>query len=504
MPCITIKKNCHYEVMAANRGRKKWTFDGSSILCQVCGDKASGFHYGVHACEGCKPTLQPNEAYLDWIVVQLKSWISLDNPDNGEDMTEKHRNLNSCNVSNATGHPTRDDKPTDLIPRGRMTERPTHGCVCMCGDEKIRNTNDFQLFLISLAVSKLYSINVAPCLGSRNRPPFVSIPERAPVATSTLCHVSASSSLTLTDLQPTSLTSPHNSVLLISSDRRSIQQKIQYRPCTKNQQCSIIRINRNRCQYCRLKKCIAVGMSRDAVRFGRVPKREKAKIIADMQRTSFQSRTDNLTVELEDDENIITSIVRAHADTSEILHDRVLSVLDHYRKMAFDLPISTVACPFNPSLRNCDKMSDKYLPAIRSVVNFAKGIPGFHLLMQDDQVTLLKATAFEILLLRSAPLFDTNTKTLLLLNGTAYSRDRVQRPLTGKTMTGGCQGRFLIDSLFDFMNRFNQMQLSEAEVALFSAVVLVSPGRTYRQEPSESWCLQRHEHIAKTVTGYTG
>ncbi|CAD7005043.1 unnamed protein product [Ceratitis capitata] len=49
--------------------------------------------------------------------------------------------------------------------------------------------------------------------------------------------------------------------------RRSIQQKIQYRPCTKNQQCSILRINRNRCQYCRLKKCIAVGMSRDVTQF---------------------------------------------------------------------------------------------------------------------------------------------------------------------------------------------------------------------------------------------
>ena len=65
--------------------------------------------------------------------------------------------------------------------------------------------------------------------------------------------------------------------------RRSIQQRIQYRPCSKNQQCPIMRINRNRCQYCRLKKCVAVGMSRDAIRFGRVPKREKAKILAAMQ-----------------------------------------------------------------------------------------------------------------------------------------------------------------------------------------------------------------------------
>lgn len=24
------------------------------LLCKVCGDVASGFHYGVHACEGCK------------------------------------------------------------------------------------------------------------------------------------------------------------------------------------------------------------------------------------------------------------------------------------------------------------------------------------------------------------------------------------------------------------------------------------------------------------------
>uniref|UniRef100_A0A3Q1BKR3 Nuclear receptor subfamily 1 group D member 1 n=1 Tax=Amphiprion ocellaris TaxID=80972 RepID=A0A3Q1BKR3_AMPOC len=65
--------------------------------------------------------------------------------------------------------------------------------------------------------------------------------------------------------------------------RRSIQQNIQYKKCLKNESCTIMRINRNRCQQCRFKKCLSVGMSRDAVRFGRIPKREKQRMLAEMQ-----------------------------------------------------------------------------------------------------------------------------------------------------------------------------------------------------------------------------
>lgn len=34
------------------------------LLCKVCGDVASGFHYGVHACEGCKVRQVPPTAHL--------------------------------------------------------------------------------------------------------------------------------------------------------------------------------------------------------------------------------------------------------------------------------------------------------------------------------------------------------------------------------------------------------------------------------------------------------
>lgn len=50
----------------------------------------------------------------------------------------------------------------------------------------------------------------------------------------------------------------------------------------------MIRLNRNRCQYCRFKKCLSVGMSRDSVRYGRVPKRSREVITsAEADQSSF-------------------------------------------------------------------------------------------------------------------------------------------------------------------------------------------------------------------------
>ncbi|CAH1188120.1 unnamed protein product [Phyllotreta striolata] len=259
--------------------------------------------------------------------------------------------------------------------------------------------------------------------------------------------------------------------------RRSIQQKIQYRPCTKNQQCSILRINRNRCQYCRLKKCIAVGMSRDAVRFGRVPKREKARILAAMQQSSnSRSLEKAIAAELEDDQRLLETVVRAHIDTCDFTREKVEPMLQRARDHpSYTACPPTLACPLNPNPQPLtgqqellQDFSKRFSPAIRGVVEFAKRIPGFSLLAQDDQVTLLKAGVFEVLLVRLACMFDSQTASMICLNGQVLKRDSIQN---------SSNARFLMDSMFDFAERMNSLRLSDAEIGLFCSVVVIAADR---------------------------
>lgn len=42
------------EVFVASTGQDENSSGSLTLECRVCADRASGFHYGVHACEGCK------------------------------------------------------------------------------------------------------------------------------------------------------------------------------------------------------------------------------------------------------------------------------------------------------------------------------------------------------------------------------------------------------------------------------------------------------------------
>uniref|UniRef100_A0A8D0BYF2 Nuclear receptor subfamily 1 group D member 2 n=1 Tax=Salvator merianae TaxID=96440 RepID=A0A8D0BYF2_SALMN len=392
--------------------------------------------------------------------------------------------------------------------------------------------------------------------------------------------------------------------------RRSIQQNIQYKKCLKNNNCSIMRMNRNRCQQCRFKKCLSVGMSRDAVRFGRIPKREKQRMLIEMQsamktmmNTQFSDHLPsealkespepllqlpqedlNSSVQLEQKhssspssspplcppppptdiakEEVIGMVTRAHKDTfmynqeqaenpPTIVHSQIeernLNYTEQYRadneagtgsmtwthhnrnkknfnghyrgqnKMhspnghnpcfannynSFTIkdghrmsengfpPIEStnahwystgsrmhLVCPMNKSpFVNPNKsgheiweeFSMSFTPAVKEVVEFAKRVPGFQDLSQHDQVNLLKAGTFEVLMVRFASLFDAKNRTVTFLSGRKYCLDDLRSMGAGD----------LLNSMFEFSEKLNALNLSDEEMSLFTAVVLVSAERS--------------------------
>ncbi|XP_057689391.1 nuclear receptor subfamily 1 group D member 2a [Corythoichthys intestinalis] len=360
--------------------------------------------------------------------------------------------------------------------------------------------------------------------------------------------------------------------------RRSIQQNIQYKKCLKMENCTIMRINRNRCQQCRFKKCLAVGMSRDAVRFGRIPKREKQRMLLEMQNamnnmmsnnsqlhsmlhghqsptlpadaspspssssaSSSSSSSDSPSCSnpsspqcpLRDAESVVSmdtsSSSSCGSDSGEddvrptekmataggSADSRVESwnrwnneaeapsgyreppanVYAHFNQHA-GAPICPVegqhqrayangrahlVCPMNtspyvdpnkPSQEIWEEFSMSFTPAVREVVEFAKRIPGFKDLPEHDQVGLLKAGTFEVLMVRFASLFNMAERTVTFLSGKHYSLDTLRALGAGE----------LLASMCDFSEKLTALGLDRDEMSLFTAVVLVSADRSGLQD----------------------
>ncbi|CAG9109055.1 unnamed protein product [Plutella xylostella] len=58
--------------------------------------------------------------------------------------------------------------------------------------------------------------------------------------------------------------------------KRSIRKKLGYQ-CRGTMNCEVTKHHRNRCQYCRLQKCLACGMRSDSVQHERKPIVDKVK-----------------------------------------------------------------------------------------------------------------------------------------------------------------------------------------------------------------------------------
>lgn len=105
---------------------------------------------------------------------------------------------------------------------------------------------------------------------------------------------------------------------------------------------------------------------------------------------------------------------------------------------------------------------------IQQIIEFAKMVPGFMKLSQDDQIVLLKSGGFELSIIRMSRYYDLNTRTVLygesLLPAEAF--------ITSETTE-----MKLVNNAFDFARSIAEVKMNDTELALYSAYVLLSPDR---------------------------
>ncbi|XP_062600492.1 probable nuclear hormone receptor HR3 isoform X2 [Saccostrea cucullata] len=295
--------------------------------------------------------------------------------------------------------------------------------------------------------------------------------------------------------------------------RRSQAGPVNYQ-CPRNKNCVIDRVNRNRCQFCRLQKCLALGMSRDAVKFGRMSKKQRERV-EDEANYVKQSRMNGYNdchlmytsngyaytlpspasesqpetpvspeppsynstqvtsqphpiallraVDLMDPVMLGKAVTEAHMRTCLYSKDQIehikssltpQDIIDAFKSMSRSQLLSEVA--------------EKITIAVQQIIEFAKMLPGFMDLSQDDQIMLLKAGSFELALIRACRVYDEQTNSIIFGNAT------VPLSVFSSFNEEECHLR---DRVFEFVRTIKQMKLTESEIALFSAVVLIRADR---------------------------
>ncbi|XP_070541537.1 peroxisome proliferator-activated receptor gamma-like isoform X2 [Ptychodera flava] len=246
--------------------------------------------------------------------------------------------------------------------------------------------------------------------------------------------------------------------------RRTHRMKLVYKPCpyVKTEPCKINVATRNKCQYCRFQKCISVGMSHGASRFGRMPKEERLKILEEI----------NQEADSASEEEKRRTLLREFTDN---VHQAFKLVFRNGYKVRQDVKENTQPRPevSQPMREMIDPgeigatLAKITNHSVEQVARFAKAaLPLFRALELGDQVTLLKFSAFEI---------------VLVIASTRYTADGLWFPEDGvyikKDVIMQTTMQEFYVSKINFFEKMSRMNLTERELALFCALIIVSPDR---------------------------
>ncbi|XP_058504021.1 nuclear receptor subfamily 1 group D member 2a [Solea solea] len=456
--------------------------NGMVLLCKVCGDVASGFHYGVHACEGCKGffrrSIQQN--------IQYKKCLKMEN------CTIMRINRNRCQQCRfkkclAVG------MSRDAVRFGRIPKR-----------EKQRMLLEMQNAMNNMMSnnSQLHSM-----LHGHQSPP---LPMEAMTSNAGASPSSSSASDSPSCSSPSSPQCPQDTESVLSMDTNSSSASScssdsgedEAVVTTGRQHQRALAFSQQRSQRQGQVSPSAVALeTRCGNRAEEQPESWNLWNSNGVYRHSSYSNSQHVTNAAYRDERGVHQQQPQQrlnsAPSCELSEDsqRQHRLNAHIASNVYNGPSSCansrahLVCPMNtspyvdphkPSQEVWEEFSMSFTPAVREVVEFAKKIPGFRNLPEHDQVSLLKAGTFEVLMVRFASLFNVVERTVTFLSGKCYSLDTLRTLGAGE----------LLNSMCEFSEKLAALRLDANEMSLFTAVVLVSADRSGIQDLNSVEALQ--------------
>ncbi|XP_057210422.1 retinoic acid receptor RXR-beta-A isoform X7 [Triplophysa rosa] len=241
--------------------------------------------------------------------------------------------------------------------------------------------------------------------------------------------------------------------------KRTVRKDLSY-TCRDNKDCLVDKRQRNRCQYCRYQKCLAMGMKREAVQEERQRNKERE---GEVESTS--AANEEMPVEkILEAEMAVEQKTELHADGS-----------------------SEGSSPNDPVTNIC-QAADKQL---FTLVEWAKRIPHFSELSLDDQVILLRAGWNELLIASFSHRSIAVKDGILLATGL-----HVHRNSAHSAGVGAIFDRVLTE----LVSKMRDMQMDKTELGCLRAIILFNPDAKGLSSPSEVELLR--EKVYASLEAY--
>uniref|UniRef100_A0A8C6U852 Retinoic acid receptor RXR n=1 Tax=Neogobius melanostomus TaxID=47308 RepID=A0A8C6U852_9GOBI len=258
--------------------------------------------------------------------------------------------------------------------------------------------------------------------------------------------------------------------------KRTVRKDLTY-TCRDNKDCMVDKRQRNRCQYCRYQKCLAMGMKREE------NERLKKQMVKVIPLSSVQEERQR-NREKEAGEVESTSVVNEEMPVEKILEAEM--AVEQKTELHSD-GSSGGSSPNDPVTNIC-QAADKQL---FTLVEWAKRIPHFSELPLDDQVILLRAGWNELLIASFSHRSISVKDGILLATGL-----HVHRNSAHSAGVGAIFDRVLTE----LVSKMRDMQMDKTELGCLRAIILFNPDAKGLSNSSEVELLR--ERVYASLEAY--